>query len=162
MCWPGWCNLQLLVIITEYWEEDLLENTVNTPRQTSTLSVYTQRRITTTITQPPPSHKVTPSLLQYIKTSLPASPSGTTRSQQESPLYHHPSHHTHLLNPLLPLLRIDVPRRAQPALVSRHKRPENTVLAHAADGLVVAFGGPGAGTEFGPVDLLGSMSVYLS
>lgn len=58
-----------------------------------------------------------------------------------------------LLNPLLPLLGVDVPRRAQPALMPRHQRPQHLVLAHLADRVMVSLSGPRSGVEFRPVDL---------
>src|SRR4051812_34278441 len=64
-----------------------------------------------------------------------------------------PDYSAPLLDPLLALLGIDIARRAQPALVPRHQRAQQPVLAHPADGVVVALGRPGPGVELRPVDL---------
>ena len=63
-----------------------------------------------------------------------------------------------LLDPLLPLLGIEVPRRAQPPLVSRDERAHDLGLPHLGDGLVVALRRPRPRVELGPVDLFGENS----
>ena len=75
-------------------------------------------------------------------------------TQQNYPnLERNPRTQAPLLNPLLALLGINVPCRAEPALVPRHQRAQDAVLAHPADGLVVALCRPRPGIQLGPVDL---------
>ena len=62
--------------------------------------------------------------------------------------------HRHLLlDPLLALLSVEVPSRAEAALVARHKCTKNLVLPDLGNGLVVTLDGPRPGVELGPVDL---------
>lgn len=58
-----------------------------------------------------------------------------------------------LLDPLLALLGVGVPRRAQAALVPGHERAEQRVFPDLGDGLLVALGHVRARVELGPVDL---------
>lgn len=58
-----------------------------------------------------------------------------------------------LLNPLLALLRVQVPGRAETALVAGHEGADDLVLAHLADGFLVTLGRVRSRVELGPVDL---------
>lgn len=78
----------------------------------------------------------------------------TTEDLETQKEYMAPTELSVLLDSLLALLRIKVPRGTQPPLVLRDQRAKELVLPDLGDGLTIALRGPRARVQLGPVDLL--------